>query len=199
MEEDLTLPGDLSARLVGPPGGAASLAGLVVLGAPGDPAAAASRRLAELGYLSVRPTADLADDAAVLGAVGESIAFLASLGFSPGRTFLLGFGPGGTATWLAASRTMLARAAIAWSGQPGDGATLTMPLLGLYGAADPRAPRAALLQAESRAKAAGRVVELVTYAGVGPDLADGSTPLSQAAEADAWTRTLDWLRQHADP
>ena len=72
---------------------------------------------------------------------------------------------------------------------------LNAPLLGLYGKND-GTPQRLLLDAEARAKKAGKTAEIVAYVGAGHNFAVPGASFDQAATIDGWERTLKWLRAH---
>jgi carboxymethylenebutenolidase len=125
------------------------------------------------------------------------------------RLGIIGFGPGGRAAWLYAAFSPALKAAIAWGG-PMQGTTsparpitalevagqLNAPLLGLYGKND-GTPQRILLDAEARAKKAGKTADIVSYVGAGQNFAvPGAASFDEAATIDGWQRTLKWLRDH---
>jgi carboxymethylenebutenolidase len=126
------------------------------------------------------------------------------------RLAVTGFCRGGRQTWLTAESNPEVQAAVAWYG-PVDGPTsdiqpqtpmdlaaqLKCPLLGLYGGADTSIPVEQVRAAAAKAKAAGKIVEIVVY----PDAPHGfhadyrPSYRKQAAE-DGWQRMLAWFRRY---
>ena len=125
------------------------------------------------------------------------------------RLAVIGFCRGGRQTWLYAAHNPLLKAAVAFYGpiegrstpiQPkavldiaGD---IKCPLLGLYGAQDTGITVESVHQAEAKAKAAHRMVNIVIY----PDAphgfhADYRPSYRQADAEDAWKRMLTWLHR----
>jgi len=126
------------------------------------------------------------------------------------RLAVTGFCRGGRQTWLTAESNPEVKAAVAWYGPvagptsdiqprtPMDlAAQLKCPLLGLYGGADTSIPVEQVRAAEAKAKAAGKVVEIVVY----PDAphgfhADYRPSYRKEAAEDAWQRMLAWFKRY---
>jgi carboxymethylenebutenolidase len=127
-----------------------------------------------------------------------------------GRLGVTGFCRGGRSTWLYAEHNPSLKAAVAWYG-PVKGNTsaiqpatalenadkLKCPLLGLYGGQDGGIPEADVREAEAKAKAAGKIVEIVIY----PDAPHGFNadyrPSYREADAkDGWQRMLAWFKKY---
>jgi carboxymethylenebutenolidase len=122
---------------------------------------------------------------------------------------VMGFCRGGRQTWLYAAHSPHLKAAVAFYGpllgtpspiQPQTAldvaATIKCPLLGLYGGQDTGIPVGSVREAEAKAKAAHKIVEIVIY----PDAphgfhADYRPSYRQADAEDAWKRTLAWFHQ----
>ena len=121
-----------------------------------------------------------------------------------------GFCRGGRNTWLYATHNANLKAAVAWYG-PIRGATseiqpkvvldvadkLKCPLLGLYGEKDTGIAVPDVKEAEAKARAAGKTVEIVVY----PDAphgfhADYRPSYRQADAEDGWKRMLDWFKRY---
>ena len=121
-----------------------------------------------------------------------------------------GFCRGGRQTWLIAENNPRVKAAVAWYG-PVLGATsdiqpktaadaaaqLKCPLLGLYGGQDQSIKIDDVKEAEAKAKAAGKTVEIVVY----PDAPHGFNadyrPSYRKADAeDGWKRMLAFFAAH---
>jgi carboxymethylenebutenolidase len=126
----------------------------------------------------------------------------------------VGFCFGGRNTWLYAAHNPNLKAAVAFYGHIKNPTSdikpktaldiadqLHCPLLGLYGGQDPSNPAELIHQAEAKAKAAGKTVEIVIY----PDAphgfhADYRPSYRQADAEDAWQRTIAWFRRYGvDP
>ena len=121
-----------------------------------------------------------------------------------------GFCRGGRNTWLYATHNANLKAAVAWYG-PIKGTTseiqpkvvldvadkLKCPLLGLYGEKDTSIAVPDVKEAEAKARAAGKTVEIVVY----PDAphgfhADYRPSYRQADAEDGWKRMLDWFKRY---
>ena len=121
-----------------------------------------------------------------------------------------GFCRGGRDVWLYAAHNPRLKAAVSWYGildgktselQPKTALDLAdailCPLLGLYGAHDTANPVPLIRQAEAKAKAAGKTVEIVIY----PDAphgfhADYRPSYREADAKDGWARALAWFKQY---
>jgi len=127
-----------------------------------------------------------------------------------GRLAVTGFCRGGRQTWLYAAHNPHLKAAAAWYG-PIKGPTspiqpqtvldivdqIKCPVLGQYGGQDTSIPVADVREAEAKAKAAGKTVEIVIY----PDAPHGFNadyrPSYRATDAAmAWNRMLTWFRTY---
>lgn len=125
----------------------------------------------------------------------------------------VGFCFGGRITWEYAAHNPNLKAAVAYYGHIKNlisaikpktvldiADQIHCPLLGLYGGQDPANPPDLVHQAEAKAKAAGKTVEIVIY----PDAphgfhADYRPSYREADAKDAWTRTLAWFKQYLTP
>jgi len=172
-------------------------------------------RIADLSTMTdpqtiVRDVISKAPDATILSDLDHAAAWAAGWHGDRSRLGVLGFCRGGRDTWLYAAHNPALRAAVAFYGpvrtpdtpiQPHSplelAATLRCPLLGLYGGQDPSIALPDVHQAQDRAQAAGREVEIVVY----PDAPHGFhadyRPSYREADAKAaWTLALSWFRQH---
>jgi carboxymethylenebutenolidase len=122
----------------------------------------------------------------------------------------VGFCFGGRNTWLYAAHNPDLKAAVAFYGllktptsdiKPKIALDIAdqihCPLLGLYGGQDQSIPADLIHQAEDKAKAAGKTVEVVIY----PDAPHGFhadyRPSYRKADAeDAWNRTIAWFKRY---
>lgn len=125
----------------------------------------------------------------------------------------VGFCFGGRITWEYAAHNPNLKAAVAYYGYVRNATSpikpktvldiageIHCPLLGLYGGQDPSNPVDLVHQAEAKAKAAGKTVEIVIY----PDAphafhADYRPSYREADAKDAWTRTLAWFERYLAP
>ena len=126
-----------------------------------------------------------------------------------GRVAVTGFCRGGRQTWLFAAHNPHVKAAVAWYGpllgdrtaiQPAtatDNADqIKCPLLGLYGGQDASISADSVKAAETKAKAAGKTVDIVIY----PDAphgfhADYRPSYRPADAADGWKRAQAWFHR----
>ncbi|MBV8397695.1 MAG: dienelactone hydrolase family protein [Acetobacteraceae bacterium] len=151
-----------------------------------------------------------APDAQLLSDLDATAAWAAANRGDPGRLGVTGFCRGGRDTWLYAAHNPHLRAAVAWYGpitgptsdiQPRTpldlAAQLKCPLLGLYGGQDTSIPEQTVRDAEARARAGGKTVEIVFY----PDAphgfhADYRPSYRKADAADGWRRMLAWFKHY---
>ena len=121
-----------------------------------------------------------------------------------------GFCWGGRQTWMYAAHNPKLKAAVSWYGflshpdspitpkGPLDlAATINVPVLGLYGGADPNNPEAQVRQMEAKLKDAHKHCEFVIY----PDAphgfyADYRPSYRPEAAKDGWARMLAWFKAH---
>ncbi|HTI84084.1 MAG TPA: dienelactone hydrolase family protein [Acetobacteraceae bacterium] len=122
----------------------------------------------------------------------------------------IGFCRGGRTVWLYAAHNPHLKAAVAFygvlGGQPSDiqpksaldvAGEIKCPLLGLYGGKDAIIPVDSVRQAESKAKAAHKTVDIIIY----PDAPHGFhadyRPTYREADAkDAWSHALAWFKRY---
>ncbi len=122
----------------------------------------------------------------------------------------IGFCRGGRTVWLYAGHNPHLKAAVAFygvlGGQPSDvqpktaldvAGDIKCPLLGLYGAKDAIIPVESVRQAEAKAKAAHKTVDIIIY----PDAphgfhADYRPSYREADAKDAWTHALAWFKRY---
>ena len=140
----------------------------------------------------------------------STAAWAAHNGGDPARVGVMGFCRGGRQTWLYAAHSPHLKAAVAFYGpllgtptpiQPHTALDLAgeikCPLLGLYGGQDPSIPVESVRQAEAKAKAAHKIVDIVIY----PDAphafhADYRPSYRKEAADDGWKRCLAWFKAH---
>jgi carboxymethylenebutenolidase len=150
-----------------------------------------------------------APDAQYMSDLDSTAAWALHNGGSATRVAVVGFCRGGRQTWLYAAHSPHLRAAVAFYGplggapspiQPASAldlaAQIKCPLLGLYGGQDPGIPVDIIRQAEAKAKAAHKTVDIVIY----PDAphgfhADYRPSYRQADAEDAWKRMLAWFHR----
>ena len=158
----------------------------------------------------VREVVSKKPDAELFSDLDASLAWAAQNKGSATAIGETGFCRGGRNTWLYATHNPNLKAAVAWYG-PIKGSTsdiqpkvvldladqLKCPLLGLYGAQDTSISVADVHEAETKAKAAGKTVEIVIY----PDAPHGFhadyRPSYRPADAeDGWKRALAWFKRY---
>jgi carboxymethylenebutenolidase len=122
----------------------------------------------------------------------------------------IGFCRGGRTVWLYATHNAKLKAAVAFygvlGGNPSDVQPKTAldmadqikcPLLGLYGGKDPIIPVDAVHQAQDKAKAAHKTVDIVIYPDAAHAFFSDYRPNYVPADAqDAWKRTLAWFERY---
>ena len=150
-------------------------------------------------------------DAQVLGDVDAALMWAQSTGRADRtRTAITGFCYGGRITWLYCSHNPSLRAGAAWYGRlagavtelapknPIDiAATLTVPVLGLYGGADAGIPRDTV-EAMRTALAQGKSgSEIIVYEGAPHAFfADYRASYRKEAAEDGWRQMLAWFKAH---
>jgi carboxymethylenebutenolidase len=150
-----------------------------------------------------------APDAQYMSDLDSTAAWALNNGGSSTRVGVIGFCRGGRQTWLYAAHSPHLKAAVAFYGpllgtpspvQPRSALDLAgdikCPLLGLYGGQDPSIPVEAVRQAEAKAKAAHKTVDIVIY----PDAphgfhADYRPSYRQVDAEDAWKRAIAWFHR----
>ena len=151
-----------------------------------------------------------APDATVMSDLDSTAKWAFANGGDPARLGVMGFCRGGRATWLYDAHNPQLKAAVAFYGPVGGERTtiqpktvtdiageIHAPLLGLYGAKDPGIPPAAVAAAESKAKAAGKVVDIVEYPDAGHGFhADYRPSYVPDAAMDGWSRMLAWFKKY---
>ncbi|MBN9560633.1 MAG: dienelactone hydrolase family protein [Alphaproteobacteria bacterium] len=158
----------------------------------------------------VRDVISKTPDAEVMGTLDSAVAWAGNNHGDHARLGVTGFCRGGRNTWLYAAHNPTLKAAVAWYGPLGGTPTpiqpktaldlageIKCPLLGLYGGQDKSIPEAQIREAEQRAKAAGKTVEIVIY----PDAPHGFhadyRPSYRRPDAeDGWKRMLAWFKRY---
>jgi carboxymethylenebutenolidase len=149
-------------------------------------------------------------DKQVMSDLDATVAWAGSNQGDTTRLAVTGFCWGGRQTWLYAEHNPKLKAAVAWYGplggatnelkpsNPPDGIKdLQVPVLGLYGGADPGIPVADVEKMRDALKAAKKPSEIVIY----PDTPHGFNAdyrPSYRAEAakDGWSRMLAWFKKY---
>ena len=156
------------------------------------------------------------DDRRVLGDLRAAVDHLAGRADVRASAIgVTGFCLGGTYALLAAANDHRLAACVPWYGMvryaersdhkpaaPLDVAdSIRCPVLGLYGEEDALIPLADVAAMRRRLAEAGVTAELRTYAGAGHAFFNDQRPDAHrpAAAADAWGRTIAFLRAHLDP
>ena len=149
-------------------------------------------------------------DAQVMGDLDACVAWAAKNGGNVDRLGITGFCWGGRITWMYSSHNPNVKAGVAWYGRlQGDATantpkhpvdiapTLSVPVLGLYGAKDTGIPldtvenmKAALAKGSSKS-------EFVVYPDAGHAFyADYRPSYDEKDAKDGWTRALGWFKSH---
>ncbi|MFO1023848.1 MAG: dienelactone hydrolase family protein [Acetobacteraceae bacterium] len=150
-----------------------------------------------------------APDARYMADLDATAAWALSTSGSANRIGVMGFCRGGRQTWLYAAHSPHLKAAVVFYGPLGGNpspiqpktaldvaAAIKCPVLALYGGQDSSIPLDLVRQAEAKAKAAHRTINVVVY----PDAphgfhADYRPSYRQADADDAWKRALAWFRR----
>jgi carboxymethylenebutenolidase len=148
-------------------------------------------QVAAMGYIAIAPnlTSDIAAETQVTSDLNAVADYAGKLPASNGTLFVAGIGWGGTQSFLfAANRPSVAAALIFCGASPDKDAIARIKgdVFGFYAAKDTSVDNT-VAPAQSEAKAAGVVFEVVTYEGVGSDfLQTGDAP--DARQADKLAR-----------
>ena len=151
-----------------------------------------------------------APDATVLSDLDAAVAWAGANRGDAKRIAVTGFCRGGRNTWMYAAHNPALKAAVAWYGPikgqaspiqpkvPLDVAgELKCPLLGLYGAKDDGIPQSDVREAEAKAKAGGKTVEIVVFPDAGHGFHADYRPSYNAADAaNGWSRMLAWFKTY---
>jgi carboxymethylenebutenolidase len=171
-------------------------------------------RIADLSTMTnasqiVRDVIAKAPDAQYMADMDATLNWALNHGGDAARVGVIGFCRGGRQTWLYAAHSPRLMAAVAFYGPLGgtpsaiqprtaldEASSIQCPLLGLYGGQDAGIPVDLVRQAEAKASAAQKIVEIIIY----PDAphgfhADYRPSYRQADAADAWERMLAWFRR----
>ena len=149
-------------------------------------------------------------DAQVMSDLDATAAWAAKNGGSAERMAVTGFCWGGRITWMYAAHNPKLKAGVAWYGglvrpatemtpkHPIDiAATLKVPVLGLYGAADTGIPPETVEQMRDALKAAASTSEIIVYADTPHGFYADYRPSYRPGEAnDGWKRLMLWFRQY---
>jgi carboxymethylenebutenolidase len=151
-------------------------------------------------------------DEQVIGDLDAVLAWAKRNGGDANKIAVAGFCWGGRFTWLYAAHNPGIKAAVAWYGRlvpdgaptalsptnPIDiAATLTVPVLGLYGGKDPGISAASIQQMKDALAKGTSQSEFVIYPKSGHAFHADYRPGYMPDDAkDSWKRCLDWLHQH---
>jgi carboxymethylenebutenolidase len=150
-----------------------------------------------------------APDAQFMSDLDSTAAWAQHNGGSATQLGVMGFCRGGRQTWLYAAHNPKLKAAVAFYGPLGGtpspiqpktaldiAGQIHCPLLGLYGGQDPSIPVDSVRQAEAKAKAAHKTIDIVIYNDAPHGFhADYRPSYRQADAEDAWKRTLQWFHR----
>ena len=149
-------------------------------------------------------------DAQAFSDLDATVAWAATKGGDAARLGVVGFCRGGRMVWMYAEHSPDLKAGVAWYGPlagtpsatmphyPIDGAaSLTVPVLGLYGALDQSIPPDQVAMMEQALEAGRSGSKIIVYPDAGHGFnADYRPSYVPDAAADAMARALAWLRVH---
>jgi len=171
-------------------------------------------RIADLSKITdmaqIRAVVTKKPDDELMSDLDSTLAWAARNKGDAGRMGEIGFCRGGRTAWLYATHNPELKAAVVFYGSLGGDRTLIQPktaldvadqikcpLLGLYGAQDQGIPVAMVQEAEAKAKAAHKTVEIIIYPDAGHGFhADYRPSYAPAATDDAWKRALAWFERY---
>src|SRR5579875_3366326 len=150
-------------------------------------------------------------DAQVMSDLDATVAWAKSTGKADiSRLGITGFCWGGRIVWLYAAHNPSLKAGVAWYGRlvgeadplhpkhPIDvAASISAPILGLYGAADQGIPVATVDKMRDALKAAGKTAEIIVYPNTPHAFFADYRPSYRKEQAeDGWKRMLEWFKKH---
>ena len=158
----------------------------------------------------VLETVNREPDAQAFSDLDATVAWAATKGGDAARFGVVGFCRGGRMVWMYAEHNPDLKAGVAWYGPlagtpsaamphyPIDGAaSLTVPVLGLYGALDQSIPPDQVATMEQALEAGRSGSKIIVYPDAGHGFnADYRPSYVPDAAADAMARALAWLRVH---
>ena len=161
----------------------------------------------------VRTVISKAPDATMLTDLDSTADWAFAHGGDPARLGVVGFCRGGRDVWLYDAHSPRLKAAVAFYGPVNDGRSdiqphtatdlagdLHAPLLGLYGAKDPGISPADVQAAAAKARAAGKVVDIMVYPDAGHGFhADYRPTYVRDAAEDGWARMQAWFKTYGVP
>jgi carboxymethylenebutenolidase len=161
-------------------------------------------------YKDIMPIVAKVPDAQVMSDIDSAVAWARKNGAHASKLGITGFCWGGRIVWMYSAHNPKVGAGVAWYGplvgatselkpaHPIDiAATLKVPVLGLYGGADPGITQDAVEKMRAALKAAGSQSEIIVY----PDTPHGfnadyrPTYRKEQAE-DGWKRLQAWFRKY---
>jgi carboxymethylenebutenolidase len=165
-------------------------------------------KMTDIGQI-IRDVISKAPDDQYMVDMDATAAWALQHGGDAGRVGVIGFCRGGRQTWLYAAHSPHLKAAVAFYGPLGGTPSsiqpqsaldvadrIQCPLLGLYGGQDSGIPVDLVRQAEAKAKAAHRTVEIVIYSDAPHGFhADYRPSYRPGDAADACARMLAWFRR----
>lgn len=151
-----------------------------------------------------------APDAQYMSDLDSTATWAKRHGGSATRMGVIGFCRGGRQTWLYAAHNPHLRAAVAFYGPLGGtpspiqpdtaleiAGKIQCPMLGLYGGKDPSIPLDVVRQAEAKARAAHKIIDIQIYPDAGHGFhADYRPSYNQAAAEAGWKRALAWFHRY---
>jgi carboxymethylenebutenolidase len=159
----------------------------------------------------ILPIVSKVPDEQVMSDLDATVAWAKSTGKADvSKLGITGFCWGGRIVWLYSAHNPNVKAGVAWYGRlksPVDAlhpkhpvdvaASISAPILGLYGAADTGIPLDSVEEMREALKAAGKTAEIHVY----PDtphafFADYRPSYQKEAAEDGWKRILKWFKEH---
>lgn len=162
------------------------------------------------GMDDIRKVVSQVPDAQVMGDLDDSASWAAKNGGDPNKLAITGFCWGGRIVWLYAAHNPKLKAGVAWYGRvegagtelqpknPADlVASISAPVLGLYGGQDAGIPVEGVQRFKGALQAAGKKTEIVVY----PDAphgfhADYRPSYREKDAKDGWAKLLAWFKQN---
>ena len=149
-------------------------------------------------------------DAQVLTDIDSTLAFAGQNGGNVKKTAITGFCWGGRVVWLYAAHNPNIKAGAAWYGrvvgEPGElqpkhpidiAASLTVPVLGLYGGKDQGIPLESLDKMRAALKPGKSKSEIIVYPNAQHGFnADYRPSYGKADAEEAWGKMLAWFKKH---
>jgi carboxymethylenebutenolidase len=159
----------------------------------------------------ILPIVSKVPDEQVMSDLDATVAWAKSTGKADvSKLGITGFCWGGRIVWLYSAHNANVKAGVAWYGRlksPADAlhpkhpvdvaASISAPILGLYGAADTGIPLASVEEMRDALKAAGKTAEIIVY----PDtphafFADYRPSYRKEPAEDGWKRMLEWFKKN---